>query len=389
MANATAIPWNSRFQHLHDRMAHRLQQRTLIGAATVVAQGDRVLWQERQGWADFEKRIPLGPGAVFRLASMTKPITAVAAMMQVERGAFRLEDPVSRYLPGFGKMRVGELDAQGRVARTWPAENPILVADLLTHTSGLGQGPVGEVGFRSLGLKEGDTLASVVPRIGDLPLDFEPHSRTSYSALFAFDTLAHLVELTSGFEFGVYLDRNLFQPLGIRDTTFMPGEEQRARLVGMYAITQQGFEPVDMQGIFPGLPVSYHSGGASLVGTVEDYLRFTRMLLGEGILDGVRVLSEGSVRRLRTSQLPESMEGLEDGVGWGLSMRVITKAGGCGRPLEPECFGWSGAFGTHFWIDPKRNQVAIYATNLTTAGGAGAATAREFEEDVMRGIAHA
>jgi CubicO group peptidase (beta-lactamase class C family) len=318
---------------------------------------------------------------------MTKPITAVAAMMQVEKGAFRLEDPVSRYLPGFSKMRVGELDRQGRLTKTWPAENPILIADLLTHTSGLGQGPVGEAGFRSLGLKKGDTLSSVVPRIGGLPLDFEPHSRTGYSALFAFDTLAHIIELTSGLEYGVFLDQYLFQPLGIRDITFTPDEEQRSRLVGMYAIMQDGFEPVEMHETFPGLPISYHSGGASLVGTLEDYYRFTRMLLGEGIVDGVRVLSERSVRLLRTAQLPKSMDGLEDGVNWGLSMRVITKADGCGRPLEPDSYGWSGAFGTHFWIDPTRNLVAIYATNLTTAGGAGAVTAREFEADVMRALA--
>lgn len=375
-----------RLYQIHDHIEKRIRDQNLPCASTVVGRNGRTVWYENQGFSDYGKKKPLAPNSLYRLASMTKPITAVAAMIQMERGKFRLSDHVSRFIPSFHHMKIGTLDEKGKVSFRY-AENEIRIIDLLTHTSGLGHDQISMTAFEPYWPKDGDTLSDIVPLFGKLPLDFEPGTKTGYSALLAFDTLAYLVELTSGMSFSEFLNKNIFTPLEMEDTTFLPSEEQRSRCVSMYAATENGLDEVDFHGrIFEGLPLGYFSGGAGLMGTLEDYYLFAQMFLNQGELHGARILAPNTVRLMRQTQLPADIAGLGRGVNWGIGMQVVTSQTGERMPLSEGSYGWSGAYGTHFWIDPSLNITAVYCSNLTTAGGAGAVTAREFENDVMQAV---
>ena len=315
--------------------------------------------------------------SLFRLASMTKPITAAAIMIQSERGYVRIIDPVSKYIPEFENVCLFD----GTPAR------PIEIRHLLSHCSGVAHDAFGESEFAVYGPKEGDTLSTVVPRYAKMRLPFQPGDKSGYSAVAGFDILARVVEVTSGMRFEDFLRENLFGPLGMTDTTFHPTPEQMNRLVELVTAGEQGIEPCPSEGIFPGLPGGgYEAGGAGLVGTLGDYLRFARMLLGRGQLDGVRVLTPRTVEQMASPAMPYVVPGIGEEVRWGLGMRVIQHLNGYSAPLSVGAFGWSGAFGTHFFIDPVLKVCAVYMSNLSNAGGAGAETAFEFENDVISSI---
>jgi CubicO group peptidase (beta-lactamase class C family) len=365
----------------------RIRNQTLACAATLVARNNEVAWYRQQGYADWESKKPLAPQALFRLASMTKPITAAAVLIQMERGLLSLTDPVSCFIESFRHPLIAVVDDEKKLTAARPAIGEIRLIDLLTHSSGLGHGLFKDGRHQNASFYAGCTLADLIPRTGRDLLDFEPGSQAGYSGLLGFDTLAYVVELTSGLSLADFFRQNIFDPLGIGDMTFQPTPEQAGRLVSLYADTASGLQQViPAGGHIADIPVSYTSGGASLLGTLEDYYRFAAMLLNEGELDGRRVLQPSSVRLMRQAALPDDLPGLSKGINWGLGVRVITSQTGEGMPLSQGSFGWSGAYGTHFWVDPALGLVAVYCSNMTTAGGSGALTAREFECDVMQAI---
>lgn len=378
----------ARLERITDSIQARLQKPCLSCAEALVWQAGEARYHRQLGWANVEAGAPLAPGALYRLASMTKPIVAAAVMQQVEQGRIGLDEPVSTYIPSFAEARIAVIDETGRYTGTRPANGPVRVRHLLTHSSGLGSGePYASQLESEFSPRPGETLSDAVPRYGKCPLEYEPGTRTSYSGLLAFDTLAHIVERVSGLAFSDYLQRNLFEPLDMPDTVFALSGEQRRRLVEIYAETPEGITRENLDGkVFNFDSAVYNSGGGGLHGTCLDYGHFARMLLQEGEYDGRRVLSAASVREMRRPQLAEATPGLGRGVNWGLGMRVITDAAGDGKPLSAGSFGWSGAFGTHFWIDPCQRLFAVYCSNMTTAGGSGAATAFEFERDVYAAL---
>ena len=365
-------------ENIEQRISDDVNSGRVGGASVLVKQRGRVIYRACFGNAEEGKAI--AEGSIFRLASMTKPITAVAVMKQVERGLISLDDTLDKFLPEYGEMEVGKV-IDGRIKIDRPAQNKIKILHLLTHSSGIGCGPVGDLlNIARVADKEFD-LESVANEYAKNPLSFEPFTAQAYSARVGFDILARVVELTSGMPFDRFLEKEIFEPLSMCDTTFTPSESQWDRAVCMHVFKdgKSSYESQDRHHIFGGLPMTYFCGGAGLVSTVADYEKFADMLLAEGkTCDGKALLSEKTIRLMRTATIPESM--MAGPHRWGLSMRVVIDPRY--RRLPVGSFGWSGAYGTHFWVDPENEVIGIYMKNSRYDGGAGALTAANFERDV-------
>lgn len=342
---------------LRQQIEARIQQGRYPGAVFAVAHREQVLDLSALGVADIDTKAPMRPDAVFRLMSMTKPVTAVAAMILVEEGKLPLDGPVSSVLPEFTAFGV-------------PGAPPMTLRHLLTHTSG--------IGFGTLPMKPA-TLAGRVRETADRSIDVPTGTVWAYSGVEGGDVVARMIEVAAGEPYDRFLQRRLFDPLGMKDTTYNLSPAQEQRLVGLYAA-----EGGKVTHAAPMLPQpTYPSGGAGLYSTAGDYLRFVQMLAGDGALGKVRILKPTSVEEIRRQQLPAGQFGLPPGLAWGLMVRHIADPAAVKSPLNAGAFGWSGAYGTHFWIDPKTGVSAVWMVNLTTAGGASSVDALDFEQMVM------
>ncbi len=369
------------------------------------------------GQRDPAAAAPMTRDALFRLASMTKPVAGVAAMQMVEAGKLELDAPIARWLPAFETMEVAVATPEGEILATRPAAQPITLRMLLTHSSGLGSGPAGSVQFAAIPQSSRTCLADSVDAYAEMALDFQPGTTQMYSGMCGLDVVCRLVELASGMPYGEYVKKNIFEPLEMPDTTFCPTEEQITREVTMVDARNGVLHPTEMspRSGFSGFADGYTGGGAGLFSTLEDYSHLALMLLNGGEYKGRRILRPETVAEMARPQLPEHFAGMWRRQNWGLSMRTMQETaptvwagepaaagkttgiyGDCfykpdaaliesGQPLTPGSFGWSGAYGTHFWVDPARRTVAVYMSNLLDGGGAGAPTAFEFERDVMAG----
>jgi CubicO group peptidase (beta-lactamase class C family) len=367
-----------------DQHFHRyVQDERLPGWLLVVSRQGQVAYVSTDGWRDRERSLPVEVDTVWRLASMTKPITSVAAMMLYEEGAFELKDPVHRWLPEFRDMRVFRGGFGPRI-ETRPAVEPIRVWHLLTHTAGLTYGfhyahPVDAL-YRAAGFEWGSPpsldLAACCERWADIPLLFEPGTEWNYSV--ATDVLGRLVEVRSGQPLDEFFRTRIFDPLGMTETGFWAAKESAAaRLAAAYMVNPEGAQApaVPFDGSASLRPPAMWSGGGGLVGTAADYLRFALMMRGGGRHEGVRLLSPGTVAYMTANHLPGGTD-LEhfgrrlfaettfDGVGFGLGFSVVTDpvAGKvlCGRGE----FGWGGAFSTAFWVAPEEDLVVLFFTQL-------------------------
>lgn len=352
----------------------------MAGASYTVTVNDKTVYSNCIGHADLENNIPLSTDTVMRLASMTKPITATAVLKAAELGLLSLGDLVESYIPEFSEMTVAEI-ADGKIIGCHKAKNHIAILDLLNHTSGIGMGTVPTEALDRL--TPDDTLATAIPRYASQPLDFEPRTATGYSATMSFDVASRIVELVSGMEYNEFLHKYILDPLGMKDTVYELSEEQKSRLAVMYHCSDGKIVPSrPEQLIFSHVPCSYRFGGARLFSTIEDYTKFARMLAGFGQVDGTRILSENSVRAMAKSTLPDSIRcGASEE--WGIGVRVIQKKNE-NQVLNPGAFGWSGAYETHFFVDPSLGLSAVFFKNVTSGLGSGAITAKEFEAEVMK-----
>jgi len=360
-----------RLHRISDLVQRHITAGDFSGAVTLVARNGRVAHLEAQGLMDIESRKPMQKDAIFQIMSMTKPVVGTSIMMMVEEGKVRLTDPVSKFIPEFKDLKVavpmaagpGAAPAGGRGAAaearyyTVPAEREITIRDLLTHTSGLVSGGLSATEARKVAVKGKESLADVIPRLGSVPLDFQPGSRWSYSAQAGFDTLARIVEITSGMPFDQFARARIFDPLGMKDTFFYP-LEGNARLVTRYTRGQSG--KLERAAGFANFQNgAYFSGGGGLASTAEDYFQFAQMLLNGGQLNGKRLLAPRTVEMMGSVHAPDTLQGRPKGEGYGLSMRVVNDPVARNTFLSQGSFGWSGAFGTHFWIDPKEKIVGI------------------------------
>jgi CubicO group peptidase (beta-lactamase class C family) len=370
---------------IHEHIEKRIKEKKIAGAISVVAGENGIVHYDVSGYADIESGKRLEKSSIFRLASMTKPVIGVAVMMLAEQGRLNIDDSLSSFIPEYRNMTVAVPDKDAPEGyKTVPADREIILRDLLTHSSGLGHGGISENKISALMPKDGDTLADVIPRWAAAPLDFQPGTHTGYSGLTAFDVLGRVVEIVSGQPLDKFLSEKLFVPLGMTETAFTLSEPQWKRTVTLYESTDKGLvrTPNQKPLYFSG----YFCGAGGLHGTVEDYLRFALMLLNGGEFNGARILKPETIKQMSAPQLPQGLPGIPAGQNWGLSMRVITDSTAPGAILPTGCFGWSGAWGTHFWIDPENKLTALMMINLFNAGGSGALTARELETDVCSAL---
>jgi CubicO group peptidase (beta-lactamase class C family) len=319
------------------------------------------------------------PGAIFRLASMTKPVTSVAVMMLVENGDLLLSDPVSRFIPAFEKTRViapAAPSSNGGHPDTVPARRPITIEDLMTHRSGLiyagfERGPLSDLYEKSgvylgLGPNPPPTLAANIDRLAGLPLKFHPGSAYTYGL--STDVLGRVVEVVSRLSLDEFFRTRIFGPLRMHDTHFDLPAAKAARLVPLFSVEKQQLVRAPDQGGFVG--ATYFSGGAGLVGTTADYLRFAQMLLNGGELDGVRVLGRKTVELMMASHTQDLGPGaVRPGYGFGYGGEVRESLGGSHRAGSEGTFGWSGAFGTYFWVDKREQLVALLMHQLMPRDG--------------------
>ena len=354
-----------------ERRAKKDLEASNIGCASIlVATADEILYKRHF----FEEGTPwdgLSDKTLFRLASMTKPITAAVTLRLVEQGLLSLEDTVDRFYPEFSSMRVWHPDGKEE-----PTEQKITVKNLLTHSSGIGSGRALTEASEHPGVVEKSAVEPYVAFLSHLPLSFVPNTAQEYSGVAAFSVLAGILQQVSGLSYDALVKREILDPCGMVDTTFDPTEEQWARMTPMHG-KEDGRSVIGQtcEGcVFEDFRPKSYLGGAGLASSLSDYLRFARMLMNGGVSDGVRVLSEESVRAMSSYQFFK--RGRE---AWGLSVRVINEDGGT---LPKGAYGWSGAYGTHFWIDPSNGILAIYMKNSRYDGGAGAITSVNFEVDV-------
>ena len=359
--------------------AAELAENRIGGKEIAVDQAGRPVFRRAFGFAD----ACLPARRLYRAASMTKPITAAAVLRLADGGKLDPDWPAARFYPELNRMRVAEV-RDGKIVSTRPARGVIRVSDLLSHTSGVGCSPVAEAladDNSALPLKE------AVRRILSHPLSFDPRTAQAYSGTDAFDLAAGIVAMVSEMPFEEYLKREIFDPLGMVDTTFDPDPGQWARMVPMHKRTAAGESAVSETTpgrVFETFAPERTSAGAGLAVTADDYLRFAEMLRAGGVsADGARILSEAAVRRMSTPNVPAAL-GMSCEQ-WGLGVRVIAEPG-YPHGLGVGCFGWSGAYGTHFWVDKENGIVAVLMKNSRYDGGAGNRSACELERDVTEAL---
>ncbi len=362
-------------------LQEQINRHEIAGAVTMVVSKDRVLHLETTGLADMAAHKPMQADTVFWIASMTKPITATAVLMLQDEGKLDVHDPVAKYLPEFANLKT-------------PSGQPanLTLIQILTHTSGLGEagGPAA---------REAKTLADLVPLWLAAPMQFEPGSRWSYCQS-GINAAGRVVEVVSGMSFDAFLKKRLFQPLGMKSTTFYPGASERARQVTAYAknATTGSLEAVPPRPEF-GPRDRPPQGNGGLYSTAEDYGRFCQMLLGGGRFQGVRYLSEASMKQLSTPQTPETLptgffqndtygrRGLN--YGWALGTCVL-KAPHDGVPamLSPGTFGHGGAWGTQAWVDPVRGVAYVLMVQRSNFPNSDASEVRRvFQQAAAKALA--
>ncbi|MDV3124861.1 beta-lactamase family protein [Mycobacterium sp. 21AC1] len=341
----------------------------LAGAVTLVWQAGKVLQVNELGRRDVDAGLPMQRDTVFRIASMTKPVTVAAAMALAEEGKLALADPVTKWLPELSDMRV-LLEPGGPLDRTEPARRPITFDDLMTHRSGLAYvfsvlGPLASA-YGKLSLRQDqDRWLAEVSR---LPLAHQPGDRLTYSH--ATDVLGIALSRIEGKPLSQVLAERIFAPLGMTDTGFSVDPAGRRRAATMYKLTDGNTLTHDVMGPPPITDPPFCTGGAGLFSTVDDYLRFARMLLGGGTVDGVRVLSEESVRLMRTDRLTAEQKRYPFlgspfwvGRGFGLNLSVVTDPARSRQLFGPGglgTFSWPGAYGTWWQADPSADLILIY-----------------------------
>ena len=345
-------------------------EQRIPGAVVMLVQDGRVAYHKAFGVRSLSSKAALHTDDIFRIASQTKAITSLAAMILWEEGKFGLDDPVAKYLPEFDKPHVlVKFNPVDSSYTTKPAQRRLTIRQLFTHTSGIDYADIGsdefkaiysKAGLTSLG-REGDILADKIKILGHLPLAFEPGERFNYGL--SVDVLGRLVEIWSGMPLDRFMRTRIFEPLRMTDTWFELPADRRARLVTLHQETDGKLDVMKdtqsgMHPDFPARHVSYFSGGGGLSGTTSDYARFLQLFLNGGELDGVRLMSRKTVELMLTNQIPRLQPA------FGLGFALETPDNDYRSVLTSGSFQWGGAFATTYWADPKEHLVALIYTNV-------------------------
>ena len=361
---------SERLDRLDRVMQGYIDRNEVAGVVTLVARRGKVVHFSALGQRDVEAGAPMTHDAIFRIASMTKPIASVALMMLYEEGRFQLRDPIAKWLPEFADMQVAvPAPPQERLTgryKTAPAARPITVQHILTHTAGLANTYRGitQPEFQEVVAprKPGDTVGGMLKRLATLPLNFHPGEHWEYGR--ATDVVGRLVEVMSGQTLDAFLRERIFEPLGMTDTHFYLPESKLGRFAALYRPNAQGkielAEAPTAESRFVAEPHTYFSGAGGLVSTARDYFRFHQMMLNGGELDGARILGRKTVELMTANHTGDKGIWLAGpGYGFGLGYAVVTDLGPSGTPRSEGSYYWGGAFGTIFWVDPSEELIGI------------------------------
>ena len=373
-----------RLQRVENVIKQYVEKKQIAGAVALVARQGKVAYFKSAGMQDVEAKTPMQPNTIFRIASMTKPITSVAVMMLYEEGRFLLNDPVHKYLPEFKNMMVlnPERATNGQAGDSLaPAKRPITIRHLLTHTSGLAYHWNEKIGasYKNAGVAHGlglhnERLAENMKRLAKQPLLFHPGDKYEYSL--SVDVLGYLVEVVSGKSLAEFLQERIFTPLKMPDTHFFLPADKVARLAALYQYSaEKGMSRVpdgvttagnlEFSPAYPYRgPQKFYSGGGGLCATISDYARFAQMLLNGGELEGVRLLSRKSIELMTADFVGELSPTSGFGLGFGVR-RALRESGELG---SIGTYGWSGAWNTRFWVDPREQMVLMVFTQLYPFG---------------------
>lgn len=343
------------------------------GAVILVARKGQIVYFESFGQLDPASSKPMTKDAIFRLYSMTKPYTSVAAMMLVEEGRLRLTDPISKYIPSFAKLEVSvaSTDAYTGVAKYFnvPVDREVTIQDLLRHTSGFVYGAyTAHPKVKELYAKEGVDWKDVTPaeqieRLAKVPLAHQPGSTFEYSL--STDVLGRVIEVISGMPLSQFLQERIFAPLGMTDSAFVVPSDKRNRLAQPFATDKATNTPINLLDVT--VPQKNDAGGAGSVGTAADYARFLQMMINGGQLDGVRLLSRTTVKYMTADHLggdfkASGMTTLPAGTGFGLGFAVRRETGRFEVTGNAGEYYWAGAAGTGFYVDPKEELICVWMT---------------------------
>lgn len=329
---------------IDEKMAQYVANGRASGVVTLVAKGGKVVHLGAVGQADIARGTAIRADAIFRIASMTKPITATAMLILQDEGKLSVSDPVSKYIPQFKDVAM----------KTGPPKRPLTIRDLMTHTSGVSL----RRGVKGAGGGEA-TLAEIAVAAAKAPLRFEPGSKWQYSG--GLTVCGRIIEVVSGKAYDAFLRDRIFQPLGMKDTTFVLSKAQAARLAVMYEPGQDPKSLVASGRFAKANPTERHtpqpSGG--LFSTAADMGRFYQMILNNGELDGARIVSAKAVKEMTTLKTGDLKTGFTPGNGWGLGWCIVRKPQGVTSMLSSGTFGHGGAYGTQGWVDPKRGMIFV------------------------------
>lgn len=369
-----------RLARIDGLLTEMVEKNMAAGVSAMVIQGGEEQYYGQAGYADIEAGRPMQRDAIFRLFSMSKPVTAAAAMILVERGVIDLLDPVEKYLPGFKDPYYCTEDG------VKPCDVPVVLKDLLGMTSGLPYGGTASYAEQRMqqlwdevaqGQREGRETGTVefADRMGRMPLEFRPGQKWKYGV--SADVMGAVIEVASGKRFGDFMREEIFEPLGMKDTGFSLPSAKKERFTAAYRVKPEGLERWGGAHLclFPEYDhePAFQSGGAGLVSTIDDYARFAQMLANGGELDGVRILSKRTVRYMASNQLTPAQQDtmLWDslrGHGYGNFMRVVTQEGAAPSIAAKGEYGWDGWLGTYFAVDPADDMVLLFMIQRLDSG---------------------
>ena len=374
---------SAQLDHVTDALQAHIDAGHIAGVVGAVVRDGRLVYMEALGQSDIDAARPMPEDAIFRLYSMTRSMTSLAAMILWEEGAFQLDDPVSRYLPQFARQRVFTDASSPDMDRTRSRTGDITVEHLLLHTSGMGSRSsriyrAEAVRLRSISVEQ------MVDNAARTPLFEDPGTNWRYGI--STTILGRLVEVWSGAPLEDFLQEHVFEPLGMTDTGFWVEPEDAERLATVYRPSPEGeLRPYQIEEIpFTERPVLIE-GGVGLVSSTMDFLRFSQMFLNGGELDGNRVLEPETVAMMTVNRIPDALLPIGFGrptlgQGWGLGFSIVMDASQYAYPVNDGDFWWDGSAGTRFWIDPTENMVTIVMAQVSPAGGRG------FREEFKTGV---
>lgn len=361
---------SQRLGSLHEAMQATIDNQQFAGAVTVLARHGKVVEQKTYGVQDISTKQPMRTDSIFRIYSMTKPMTGVAMMILYEQGKWKPSDPISRYIPEFADLKVhAGTDKDGNPILEAPRHAPTM-GELMSHTAGFTYGvfgatPVDKM-YQQANLLQSGSLKEFAGKLAKLPLAYQPGEGWVYSV--SVDLQGYLVEKLSGQTFPDFLSQQVFEPLGMKDTGFFVPKDKMQRLATIYVPSPKGgLAPVPRD---PGVnkPPAMPSGGGGLYSTANDYLRFTQMLLNDGELNGARILSPSTVELMRTNHVPEPVKNgkfgigfyrMQPGFGFGFDVAIFEDPRQVGSTTGKGTFLWDGVAGTWFWVDPSNEVIFI------------------------------